>query len=80
MKEDDCMLRTQGYMRVKEAAKLLGVSPNTVRAWGAAGKIPEYRHPANNYRMFKKSDLEKINARIEHSLKSQATQRPNSPR
>jgi predicted site-specific integrase-resolvase len=41
------MLRTQGYLRVKEAAKLLGVSPNTVRAWGAAGKIPEYRHPAN---------------------------------
>ena len=36
------MLRTQGYLRVKEAAKLLGVSPNTVRAWGAAGKIPEF--------------------------------------
>ena len=26
------MLRTQGYLRVKEAAELLGVSPNTVRA------------------------------------------------
>ena len=27
------MLRTKGYLRVKEAALLLGVSPNTVRAW-----------------------------------------------
>jgi len=36
-------------LRVKEAAELLGVSPNTVRAWGAAGKIPEYGHPANGY-------------------------------
>ena len=34
------MLRKEGYLRVKGAAQLLGVSPNTVRAWGAQGKIP----------------------------------------
>ena len=62
------MLRTQGYLRVKEAAKLLGVSPNTVRAWGAAGKITEYRHPANRYRMYKQTDLERVNQQIEHSV------------
>lgn len=44
-------------LRVKEAAELLGVSPNTVRAWGAAGKIPEYRHPANGYRLYRRSEL-----------------------
>jgi len=42
------MLRGEGYFCVKEAAAMLGVSPNTVRAWGAGGKIPEYRHPVNN--------------------------------
>ncbi len=62
------MLRTQGYLRVKEAAKLLGVSPNTVRAWGAAGKIPEYRHPANRYRMYKRADLEHLNQQVERSV------------
>ncbi len=62
------MLRSQGYLRVKEAAKLLGVAPNTVRAWGAAGKIPEYRHPANRYRMYKQTDLEKVNKQVELSL------------
>lgn len=61
------MLRTKGYLRVKEAASVLGVSPNTVRAWGAAGKIPEYRHPANNYRMYKQADLERLNQQIERS-------------
>ena len=35
------MLRDQGFIRVKQAAELLGISPNTVRARGAAGKIPE---------------------------------------
>ena len=44
-------------LRVKEAAELLGVSPNTVRAWGAAGKIPEYRHPANSYRLYRRDEL-----------------------
>ena len=75
------MLKSQGYLRVKEAAKVLGVSPNTVRAWGAAGKIPEYRHPANRYRMYKQADLERINAQIEHSITLPATaKRPSRPR
>ena len=29
------MMRQEGFLRVKEAAEMLGVSPNTVRAWGA---------------------------------------------
>jgi len=61
------MLRDQGYIRVKEAAALLGVSPNTVRAWGAQGKIPEYRHPANNYRLYKRKELERLLRQIDAS-------------
>jgi len=58
------MLRDQGFLRVKEAAELLGVSPNTVRAWGAAGKIPEYRHPVNRYRLYKRKELEAVLRRL----------------
>lgn len=71
------MLRDQGYLRVREAAKLLGVAPNTVRAWGAAGKIPVYRHPANNYRLYKRTELEKFLAKLHrqvnpsHSVRNQ---------
>jgi len=52
------------YVTVKEAAATLDVSPNTVRAWGAAGKLPEYRHPVNNYRLFKQSDVNELKALI----------------
>ena len=52
------MLRREGLLRVKEAAELLGVCPNTVRAWGAQGKILELRHPINNYRLYRRDDLE----------------------
>lgn len=45
------------YLRIKEAAKYLGVSPNTLRHWGRDGKITEHRHPMNNYRLYKKCDL-----------------------
>jgi excisionase family DNA binding protein len=64
---DESMLRDQGFIRVKQAAELLGVSPNTVRAWGAAGKIPEYRHPINRYRLYKQEDLEAVLAELERS-------------
>ena len=67
------MLQSEGYLRVKEAATVLGVSPNTVRAWGAEGKIPEYRHPVNNYRLYKRGELERILKKLEQS-RSPATQ------
>jgi len=46
------------YMRVAEAAEYLGVSPNTLRNWVNAGKIDAVRHPLNDYRLFKKEDLD----------------------
>ena len=54
------MLRKDGFVRVKKAAEILGVCPNTVRAWGAEGKLTEYRHPVNNYRLFKRRELDQI--------------------
>lgn len=51
------MPNLQEYMTIKEAAEFLGVTPNTLRNWGAAGKITEYRHPINNYRLYKEANL-----------------------
>jgi len=56
------------YVTVHEAAEILGVAPNTVRAWGATGKIPEYRHPLNRYRFYKRADLEKVIRLLERSV------------
>ena len=54
------MLRLDDFLTVKEAAEFLGVSPNTVRNWGREGKIPEHRHPINNYRLYRRQDLESL--------------------
>lgn len=56
------------YVKVHEAAEILGVAPNTIRAWGATGKIPEHRHPANGYRLYRRADLQEIIRQIERSI------------
>ncbi len=61
------MPTVKSFLRIKEAAEFLGVSPNTVRTWCRDGKIREHRHPFNNYRLFKRSDLERVFRRIEQS-------------
>jgi DNA (cytosine-5)-methyltransferase 1 len=48
------------FVLVREAAEMLGVCPNTIRAWGANGRITEYRHPVNSYRMFRRKDIEQL--------------------
>lgn len=48
------------YLRIKEAARLIGVSEATLRNWGRQGKIKTHRHPLNHYRLFKKADLEEL--------------------
>ena len=68
------------YVRVKQAAAMLGLSPNTVRKWGALGKIPEFRHPVNTYRLYRLSDLEKLVAQVEQSRTQPKGRRPAKPR
>jgi excisionase family DNA binding protein len=53
------------YVKVAEAAEILGVSQGTVRTWAADGKIPMHRNPANGYRLFKREDLERFLQLIE---------------
>lgn len=57
------------YITVHEAAEVLGVAQNTVRKWGAVGKIPEYRHPANGYRLYKRQELIEFLERIERDTR-----------
>ena len=52
--------RLSEYVKVAEAAEILGVSQGTVRAWAEAGKIPMHKNPANGYRLFKRAALEQF--------------------
>ena len=56
--------KVREYVKVAEAAEILGVSQGTVRAWAEAGKIPMHKNPANGYRLFRRVDLERFLAKI----------------
>lgn len=62
------MPKLDEFLRIQDAAKHLGVCRNTLRNWCRQGKIPEYRHPVNNYRLFKVSDLEQLLAQAERAV------------
>jgi len=64
------------YVKVAEAAEILGVSQGTVRTWAAGGKIPMHRNPANGYRLFKRGDLDDFLKRIERPVKPTTTGKP----
>ncbi|MBK9713205.1 MAG: MerR family DNA-binding transcriptional regulator [Kouleothrix sp.] len=58
-------MRLPDYVQIKEAAALLGVAENTLRNWERSGKIRVYRHPVNNYRLYKRADIVALLAAIE---------------
>ena len=66
------MVNLQNYLRIKQAAQLLGVSESTLRNWGRSRKITTYRHPISRYRLYKKADLEALLKEIERSAKKVA--------
>ena len=68
------------YILVREVAVILGVAPNTVRAWSQIGKLREYRHPVNNYRLFKKSEVEALREQIENPAPRAATPGTHKPK
>ncbi len=52
------MQKLDEYVKIAEAAKMLGVSQNTLRSWADDGRILVRVNPANGYRLFRRADLE----------------------
>ena len=75
------MPKLDQFLTIQEAAEYLGVCRNTLRNWCRQGKIPEYRHPVNNYRLFREADLEALLRETEHAVNtSHRGGRPAHPR
>lgn len=49
---------------IKQASRMLGVTPLTLRNWDRNGKLKALRHPMNNYRVYKRSDIDALIAHI----------------
>ena len=53
------------YFTIKEVAGILGVTPLTLRNWDNKGKLKAHRNPINNYRVYKKEEIELLLRKIE---------------
>jgi len=51
-------------LTIREAAKILGISPDTLRRWDKAGKFKATRHPMNNYRVYSIKTIKKLKNKI----------------
>lgn len=51
-------LSNKTYFTVGEVAYVLGVTPLTLRNWDNSGKLKAHRNPINNYRLYKRVDIE----------------------
>jgi len=60
------------YLTVKNAAKLLHVTPLTLRNWDKRGVLKPYRNPANNYRFYRLEQIEGFLRQLEQTKAKQA--------
>ncbi len=60
MIRDEMAEKLSDYLKTAEAAEFLGVSQNTLRNWAKEGKIQVQVNPVNNYRLFRRVDLQKF--------------------
>lgn len=65
----------QTYLTINKAAKLLHVTPLTLRNWDKSGKLRAYRHPSNNYRVYRLDQIETFLRRLEGSRANQAARK-----
>ena len=52
------------YLQIRDAARVLGVSPKTLRNWDRAGHLRAHRHPINGYRLYRVGDLHALLDRL----------------
>ena len=64
------MLKLKDFLRISEAAEYLGVSPNTLRNWESAGKVIAHRHPVNDYRLFRREDLDALLKKVDRPTRN----------
>ena len=56
------------YLTVNQVAKIIGVTPLTVRNWDKKRHLIAYRHPVNNYRIYKIEDVESLLKKMEQPI------------
>ena len=55
------MDNSTNLVTLKDASKILDVSPETLRNWDKAGKLKASRHPVNQYRLYDLDEIQLLN-------------------
>jgi DNA (cytosine-5)-methyltransferase 1 len=55
------------YLSIKETAQILGVTTLTLRNWDKKGTLTPYRNPVNNYRVYRRDQIDSFMRKIENS-------------
>lgn len=45
-------------LSISDAAKMVGVSPATLRRWDRSGKFKAIKHPISNFRLYRREELQ----------------------
>jgi DNA (cytosine-5)-methyltransferase 1 len=64
--------------KLSEVADMLGVAKETLRRWEKSRKLVPERHPMNNYRLYKSSDLKQFE-KIGFMFKEKSKQKDEAP-
>lgn len=59
------------YLTIKEASNFLKISAATLRNWDKKRILCPYRHPVNNYRLYRLDQLENFRRKIENAKNRQ---------
>lgn len=54
------MAKSIKLLRIREAAEILGVNPETLRRWDREGKLPAIKISKRGDRRYKKEDIEEF--------------------
>ena len=68
----DAEVEDDDFLQVSDAANYIGVSPQTLRRWDRDGRLTAVRRPGNNYRYYRRVDLEPF--RLEYRRAAEAMQ------
>jgi len=60
MRRSSTVKKIDEYLKVAQAAEVLGISQNTLRKYADEGRIPVRVNAANGYRLFLREDLERF--------------------
>jgi len=63
----------KGYVTIKSASEIIGVSIETLRNWDKTGKLKSKRDKDNDYRLYSISEIQKLVS----SQKIKSAKKPN---